>query len=99
MNSSDVHIVCGTDQCGGHLVNRLLARGGRVRTVRRSAEVSRHPMREVMQTDTLDRGTTVHAAAGAAVVYHCAYAPFHECIPTRGGRSAPPGGEVHVPCQ
>ncbi len=56
-------------------------------------------MREVMQTDTLDRGTTVHAAAGAAVVYHCAYAPFHECIPTCGGRTAPPDGEVHIPCQ
>ena len=46
MNTSALHVVFGTGQVGSQLVDRLLARGYRVRTVRRSAEASRHPMHE-----------------------------------------------------
>jgi nucleoside-diphosphate-sugar epimerase len=78
MNTSDLHVVFGTGQVGSQLVDRLLARGCRVRTVRRSVEASRHPMHEAVQADILDRDAAVRAAAGASVVYHCTNAPYHE---------------------
>jgi uncharacterized protein YbjT (DUF2867 family) len=45
MNTSALHVVFGTGQVGSQLVDRLLARGYRVRTVRRSAECSRRRLR------------------------------------------------------
>ena len=78
MTDSELHVVFGTGQVGSYLVDRLLAHGVRVRTVRRSAEASRHPMHEAVQADILDRDATVRAAAGAAVVYQCTNAPYHE---------------------
>jgi nucleoside-diphosphate-sugar epimerase len=77
MSTPDLHVVFGTGQVGHHLVDRLLARGLRVRSVRRSAESSRHPNHETLQADVADREAAVRAAAGAAVVYQCINAPYH----------------------
>jgi nucleoside-diphosphate-sugar epimerase len=78
MSSSEWHVVFGTGQVGSLLVDRLLARGLRVRTVRRSAEASRHPAHETVRADVYDRDAAMRAARGAAVVYHCANAPYHQ---------------------
>ena len=95
MNTSALHVVFGTGQVGSQLVDRLLARGYRVRTVRRSAEASRHPMHEAVQADILDREATVSAGAGAAVVYHCANAPYHDkFINKRPRDGGPPRRDV-----
>lgn len=78
MESATLHVVFGTGQVGSQLVNRLLARGLRVRTVRRSAEPSRHPQHETVQADVYDREAAIRAATGATVVYHCMNAPYHQ---------------------
>ena len=76
MSSNELHVVFGTGQVGTQLVDRLLAHGVRVRTVRRSPEASRHPAHEAVQADLHDREAAIRAATGAAVVYHCASAPY-----------------------
>jgi nucleoside-diphosphate-sugar epimerase len=78
MESAALHVVFGTGQVGSQLVNRLLARGLRVRTVRRSAEPGRHPQHEAIQADVYDREAAIRAATGATVVYHCMNAPYHQ---------------------
>ena len=78
MTHSECHVVFGTGQVGSRLVDRLLALGFRVRSVRRSAEASRHPAHEVVQVDVQDREAAVRAAAGATVVYQCTNAPYHQ---------------------
>jgi nucleoside-diphosphate-sugar epimerase len=77
MQSTELHVVFGAGQVGSQLVDRLLAHGLRVRTVRRSAEMSRHPAHETVRADLHDREAAVRAAAGAVVVYHCVNAPYH----------------------
>ncbi len=77
MTGSQLHVVFGHGQVGSQLVDRLLAHGARVRTVRRSPERSRHAAHETVQADAFDREATIRAAAGATVVYHCANAPYH----------------------
>ena len=78
MTDSELHVVFGTGQVGSQLVDLLLSHGARVRTVRRSAERSRHAAHETVQADAFDREATLRAAAGATVVYHCTNAPYHQ---------------------
>ncbi len=78
MGTLELHVVFGTGQVGSKLVDGLLARGLRVRSVRRSAEPSRHPAHEAVRADLYDRDAALRAAAGATVVYHCANAPYHQ---------------------
>ncbi len=78
MRTSDLHVVFGTGQVGSTLVDRLLARGLRVRSVRRSVAESRHAAHEVVQADVYDRDAATRAAAGATVVYQCTNAPYHQ---------------------
>jgi nucleoside-diphosphate-sugar epimerase len=78
MHPQELHVVFGTGQVGSQLVDRLLSHGLRVRTVRRSAEESRHSAHETLRADLYDRDAAVRAAEGAAVVYHCANAPYPE---------------------
>ncbi len=78
MVSTELHVVFGTGQIGNILVDRLLARGLRVRSVRRSREPSRHPAHETVQADVYDFDAAIRAAQGASVVYHCLTAPYHQ---------------------
>ena len=78
MKHVELHVVFGTGQVGSPLVDRLLAQGFAVRSVRRSVEASRHPMHEPVRADALDREAAIQAASGASVVYHCTNAPYHE---------------------
>jgi nucleoside-diphosphate-sugar epimerase len=78
MPMTPLHVVFGTGQIGRQLVDRLLARGLPVRSVRRSAEASRHPLHQTIQADVHDREAALQAAAGATVVYHCVNVPYHQ---------------------
>jgi nucleoside-diphosphate-sugar epimerase len=78
MESPELHVVFGTGQVGSQLVDRLLARGFRVRSVRRSAEAPRHPAHETIQADLYDSEAAIRAAQGASVIYHCTNAPYHQ---------------------
>lgn len=73
-----LHVVFGTGQIGRQLVDRLLARGLPVRSVRRSPEASRHPLHQTVQADLHDREAALRAAAGATVAYHCVNVPYHQ---------------------
>lgn len=78
MSNSDLHVVFGAGQIGSELIDRLLKRGHRVRSVRRSPASSRHELHEVVQADVYDLNAALRAANGATVVYHCANAPYHQ---------------------
>jgi nucleoside-diphosphate-sugar epimerase len=71
-----LHVVFETGQVGSQLVDRLLSRGLRVRSVRRSPEASRHPAHETVKADVYDRDAAIRAAQGATVVYRCTNAPY-----------------------
>ena len=78
MESPTLHVVFGAGQVGSQLVDRLLARGLRVRSVRRSPEAPRHAAHETMQADLYDREAAIRAAQGASVIYHCTNALYHQ---------------------
>lgn len=67
---NELHVVVGAGQIGPLLVQRLLARGHRVRVVRRSAGAV--PGVELARGDVADVAFAAEAMKGAAVVYHCA---------------------------
>ena len=73
-----LHVVFGAGQVGSLLVQELLARGHRVRVVRRSAQRAAHPDLQCVAADVYDSAATLRAAAGADVVYLCVNAPYHE---------------------
>ena len=70
-----LHVVFGSGQVGHPLAERLLARGHRVRVVRRSA-ASIPAGAEAMPGDAAERDFCVRAAGGASVVYHCMNPPY-----------------------
>jgi nucleoside-diphosphate-sugar epimerase len=77
MSSRDLHVVLGAGGGMGHaVVQALIERGCRVRAVQRRAVVV-PPGVEAMQADVATVAGAKQACAGAAVVYHCANAPYH----------------------
>lgn len=70
-----LHVVFGAGQVGRPLADCLLARGHRVRIVRRSSGSERDDV-EVLAGDAMDATFCRNAAAGAAVVYHCLNPPY-----------------------
>ncbi len=75
MNTSggaDLHVVIGgTGAIGGAVVDELVRRGHRVRSVaRRTTEMDASV--EQVTADVMDRDQAMRAVAGASVVYHCA---------------------------
>ncbi len=70
-----LHVIFGAGQVGYPLAERLLARGHRVRVVRRSPGQIPHGA-EPMRGDAAERSFCVQAAAGAAAVYHCMNPPY-----------------------
>lgn len=77
-NPLPLHVIFGAGQVGGLLAQQLLAAGQRVRVVRRSPQKANHPHLEVRAADAYDRAQALSAAEGAAVVYQCTNAPYHE---------------------
>jgi nucleoside-diphosphate-sugar epimerase len=68
--SAPLHVVLGAGQVGPVLANLLLARGHRVRLVRRGAPTFTRPGLEWMHGDLRDAAFAREACQGAAVVYN-----------------------------
>lgn len=76
---SDLHVVLGAGQIGPLVAQQLLAQGARVRQVRRGAGPG-VPGAELVSGDLSDPSFAERALAGAAVVYHCVNAPYHQWV-------------------
>lgn len=77
--SSDLHVVLGATGGVGQAVARLLAeQGARVRAVNRSGHSSERNAMEVVAADLANRESALAACQGAAVVFHCAGAPYDQ---------------------
>jgi nucleoside-diphosphate-sugar epimerase len=68
---SELHVIFGAGQIGPRLAARLVAKGHRVRVVRRSDEPVGVAGVEVMVGDASDEGFAIRATEGAAAIYHC----------------------------
>lgn len=73
-----LHVVLGAGQIGTLLAEALLARGHRVRQVRRGRPGPARPGLEWRSGDLSDPGFARAAAQGAAVLYHVANAPYDD---------------------
>lgn len=80
-----LHTIFGAGQVGTHLADELVARGARVRLVRRSAPGPDKPGVTWMQGDVTDSQFADRACDGAQVVYNCtnpaAYHRWDELLP------------------
>ena len=74
---NDLHVVIGASGAtGGPLVRELARRGRRVRAVNRAGDADVPAGVERLAADVATPGGAKAAAAGAAVVYHCAQPPY-----------------------
>jgi len=74
-----LHVVLGAGQIGTHLAERLLARGFRVRQVRRSRQGGREVGGvEQRVGDLSDVGFAAEAVRGAQVAYDCTVPPYDQ---------------------
>ncbi|HEX3770197.1 MAG TPA: NAD-dependent epimerase/dehydratase family protein [Polyangiaceae bacterium] len=71
MSKQELHVVLGAGQVGPLVAERLMARGHRVRVVRKSAAPARVAGLETVTADVRDAAQVAKAAEGASVVYHC----------------------------
>jgi len=71
---NELQVVFGAGQVGRLLAERLVARGSRVRVVRRSSGAPTGA--ELLQGDAADPQLCARAVAGARVVYHCLNPPY-----------------------
>jgi len=85
-----LHVIVGAGQIGPKVARRLLARGLRVRLVRRGRSFPGAPAgAETVTANVSDPAAAAEAMRGASVVYHCANPRYHrwptELLPlTRG---------------
>ncbi len=80
MNRTDLaplHVIAGAGQIGPMVARRLLARGLRVRMLRRGPVVDPPAGVEVVRADASDPAAAIEAMRGASVVYHCANPRYH----------------------
>src|SRR5271165_6112972 len=71
LSASPLHVIFGAGQIGTLLARELLARGVRVRLVRRGTAGTAAPGLEWARADVTDAAQADTAADGAAVVYDC----------------------------
>jgi nucleoside-diphosphate-sugar epimerase len=71
MDNQSVHVVIGYGQIGSLVTEELLARGSRVRVVRRGAPGTQREGLEWRSGDVSDLAFAENALAGASVVYDC----------------------------
>jgi nucleoside-diphosphate-sugar epimerase len=84
-----LHVIVGAGQIGPMVAERLIARGLRVRMIRRGAVLDAPAGVEAVSAEVTDPAAAVEVMRGASVVYHCANPRYHrwprELLPlTRG---------------
>jgi len=88
-STAPLHVVAGAGQLGPLIAQRLLARGQRVRILRRSAVTDAPAGAEAMSADLADPAAAAEAMRGASVVYHVANPRYHrwaeELVPLARG--------------
>jgi nucleoside-diphosphate-sugar epimerase len=84
-----LHVIAGAGQIGPMVAERLLARGHRVRMIRRGAFGETPPGVETVSASLADPAAAAEAMRGASVVYHCANPRYHrwaqELVPLARG--------------
>jgi len=75
--ASSLHVILGAGQIGSRLADLLLARGERVRLVRRGEAGPLRPNLEHASGDVSDLAFAEEATRGATVVYDCMNPPYH----------------------
>jgi nucleoside-diphosphate-sugar epimerase len=76
-NRPALHVVLGAGQIGSRLADLLLARGHRVRLVKRGAPGAARPNLEWARGDLMDLDFAAQVTRGAAVVYDCMNPAYH----------------------
>jgi nucleoside-diphosphate-sugar epimerase len=74
---ASLHVILGAGQIGARVADLLLARGHRVRVVRKGPAGDLRPLVEQVSGDVTDLGFAERATRGAAVVYDCMNPPYH----------------------
>jgi nucleoside-diphosphate-sugar epimerase len=91
-SGAPLHVIIGSGQIGPQVAERLLARGLRVRLVRRGATQSLPAGAEGVRADVTSPAEATEAIRGASVVYHTANPRYHrwaeELLPLARGISA-----------
>jgi nucleoside-diphosphate-sugar epimerase len=91
-NTSPLHVVAGAGQIGPMVAERLLARGYRVRMIRRGTFADAPKGAETVSASVSDPAAAAEAMRGASVVYHCANPRYHrwaqELVPLAKGITA-----------
>ena len=75
--STDLHVVLGSGPAGTTLVDELLAREHRVRSVDRQGKEALPPGVERATADLENTDAATEATRGAAVIYHCVNVAYH----------------------
>lgn len=75
-NQEEQHVIVGTGPLGVAVMEELLSRGKRVRMVNRSGNAQVPAGVEVVKGDATVRESIQAACENAAVIYHCAKAPY-----------------------
>jgi nucleoside-diphosphate-sugar epimerase len=78
MEGNGLHVVLGSGQIGSLVAERILARGGRVRMVRRSAPGAVRERLEWACGDLTEPDFARAAGRGASVVYDCTSPPYDQ---------------------
>lgn len=90
--AAPLHVIIGSGQIGPQVAERLLARGFRVRLVRRGTAQSAPAGAEAVRADVMNPAEATEAIRGASVVYHTANPRYHrwgqELLPLARGISA-----------
>jgi nucleoside-diphosphate-sugar epimerase len=87
--TAPLHVIAGAGQIGPMVAERLLARGYRVRMIRRGAFADVPAGAQTASASLADPAAAAEAMRGASVVYHCANPRYHrwpeELVPLARG--------------
>jgi nucleoside-diphosphate-sugar epimerase len=87
--TAPLHVIAGAGQIGPMVAERLLARGYRVRMIRRGAFAEVPAGAQTASASLADPAAAAEAMRGASVVYHCANPRYHrwpeELVPLARG--------------
>lgn len=76
MSRQQLHVIFGSGPLGKAVARELLTRKQAIRLINRSGRAEVPNNVEVTAADAADPATATRAAAGAAIIYHCAQPPY-----------------------